>query len=427
MSEAPAAVIRDARVLTMLAPGESRPPERGRRGSGRGGLGELGVIERADVLIERGRVVSVTATGGSSRGGDAQRRNVPIEIDAGGRVLMPGFVDCHTHACWAGSRTDEWERKLSGATYQEIAAAGGGIMSSVRAVRGAADSELGTLLQGRLRRMVRLGSTTIEVKSGYGLTAEHELRMLRIIAEGSKVAEGTVIPTALLGHAIDPAASSPQEFVRATTEDTLVQVNKAWPGIAVDAFCEKGAWSADECARLFESAKALGHPVRVHADQFTSMGLVERAIALGAVSVDHLEASTPETLRAVAASDTFAVGLPVCGFHLDGRYARLGEIARLGGKVCIASNYNPGSAPSPGMPFAIALAARHCGLTTAEVITAATLNPARLLRLTDRGYIAPGARADLLLLAFEDERSLAYEVGANPVDTVIAGGRVLGD
>jgi imidazolonepropionase len=193
----------------------------------------------------------------------------------------------------------------------------------------------------------------------------------------------------------------------------------------VDAFCEKGAWSLRDCVRLFRAAIAAGHPIRVHADQFTSLGMVEEAIALGARSVDHLEASTAQTLAALAVSETFGVGLPVCGFHLDGRYAQLGKLVELGGKVCVATNYNPGSAPSPSMAFAIALAVRHCGLTAAQAIVAATLNPAVLLGFGDRGYIAPGARADLILLRHRDERALAYEVGDTPIRRVICGGVVL--
>jgi imidazolonepropionase len=280
----------------------------------------------------------------------------------------------------------------------------------------------------RIEDMFTLGTTTVEVKSGYGLTAEHELKMLRAIGHiAQPAAEGDgvrVTATALLGHALDPDFT-PQGFVEETIGRTLPQVSAAFPGITIDAFCERGSWDLSDCTRLFTAARSAGHPFRVHADQFTSLGMVEWAISLGARSVDHLEASTLESLKAIANSETFAVGLPICGFHLDGRYAKLGDIIRLGGKACIATNYNPGSAPSPSMPFAIALAVRHCGLTPAQAIVAATLNPACLLGFTDRGYIAPGARADLLLLRHTDERALAYEVGDNPVETVIAGGVIV--
>jgi imidazolonepropionase len=416
-----AVLIRNARVLTMLAQGETRPPKGGRRGRD---LGTLGVVPSGCVFIENGRIAFVHSETDPE---SSWRHLVPSgtpEKDIEGRVLMPGFVDGHTHACWAGSRIDEWERKLAGATYQQIMAAGGGIMSTVRAVRQTNGGQLGLELERRINRMVRLGSTTIEVKSGYGLHADYELRMLRAIRHQRCSREATIVPTALLGHAVDPEAGSSEEFVRATIEQTLPRVSTANPGISVDAFCEKGAWSVADCVRLFEKAKACGHPIRVHADQFTSMGMIAEAIRLGARSVDHLEAATHEDLKHLAQSDTFGVILPVCGFHLDGRYANGRAFLDNGGKLAIATNYNPGSAPSPSMPFAIAIAVRHCGLAIPEAIVAATLNPAILLGFADRGFIAPGARADLLVLRHWDERMLAFEVGDNHVRTVILGGVV---
>jgi imidazolonepropionase len=419
-----ATVIRDARVLTMLAPLEQRPPSAGRRGRM---VGELGVVPRADVLVVEDRVASVARpeSGGGGRFPESLR-SIPIarEIDARGRVLMPGFVDCHTHACWAGSRMEEWERKLAGATYQQIMAGGGGIMSTVRATREASREDLGAGVLDRAGRMLRLGTTTIEVKSGYGLAAEHELKMLEAIVGAGRTFPGTIVPTALLGHALDPEMEA-QAFVERTIAQTLPRVSRAFPGIAVDAFCERGAWDLSDCFRLLSAAREAGHPIRVHADQFTSLGMTAHAVSLGARSVDHLEASTPESLRELAESETFVVGLPVCGFHLDGRYANLRTLIEHGGKVCIATNFNPGSAPCPSMPLAIGLAVRHCGLTPAQAIGAATVNPACLLGLGDRGYIAPGARADLALLHHADERALAYEVGGNPVDTVLVGGSVV--
>ncbi len=406
--------IRHARVLTMLAPGEYTSPAGGRRGRE---LGTLGVISQGDVLIEGDRITSVSPSGAAVA--------ATQEIDAAGRVLMPGFVDCHTHACWTGNRIDEWEKKLAGATYLDILNAGGGIMSTVRAVRNATQAELAAELRVRLDRMLRLGSTTIEVKSGYGLTAKYELRMLQAIRAAGSGFEGTVIRTALLGHAIDPDAASAEEFFKVLMEEIWLGLSTDHRGVAIDAFCEKGALSVEQCSKLFGGLVRSNHDIRVHADQFTSMGMISAAVGMGARSVDHLEATVPEDLARLAASDTFGVMLPVCGFHLDGRYANGRGFLDAGGKLAVATNFNPGSAPSPSMPFAIALAVRHLRLTPAEAIGAATVNPAVLLNLSDRGYIAPGARADLLLLRHTDERALAYEVGDNPVDKVIAGGEIV--
>lgn len=398
-------VIRNARVLTLAGP---RP----RRGAL---LGDLGVYKRADVIVQGDRIESVGA-GTAGRGGALQ------EIDAAGRVLMPAFVDCHTHASWAGDRLDEWQMKLKGAAYLDILKAGGGIMSTVRAVHKASEEELTRLLVGRLRAMIRAGSGTIEVKSGYGLMAPEELKMLRAIVAAGKVVHARIVPTALLGHAIDP---DQPKFVEQTIEETLPAVSLAHPGIAVDAFCESGAWPLKDSVRLFDKAKSLGHPIRVHADQFNSLGMTREAVRLGAVSVDHMEASTESDLAALAASNTFGVILPCCGFHVDGRYAKPRGFIDADGLLAIATNYNPGSAPSPAMPFAISLAVRHCGLSISEAILAATLNPACLLGLQDRGQIVPGQRADMILLHATDERMLAYEVAADVVETVILGGKVV--
>lgn len=415
-----ALLVRDGRVLRLS---RGVRPRRGKQ------LGELAILERGDVLIEGARIAAV-----------GQSLSVPPDasvVEAGGRIVMPGFVDCHTHACWAGDRLDEWAMRLGGASYLDILKAGGGIMSTVRAVRETSEEGLTASLRRRLAAMLALGTTTVEVKSGYGLSAEAELKMLRaIVRAGTPASRGerpgdaspddpclpTVIPTALLGHAIDPEQ---RDFVEETVRRTLPAVHRAFPGVTVDAFCEAGAWSLQETVRLLDKARELGHPLRVHADQFNDLGMLTEAVRLGAVSVDHLEASAPAGLDLLAKSGTFGVGLPACGFQLDGRYASLRSIVDAGGLVAIATNYNPGSAPCPSMPMAIALAVRHCGLTPAEAIGAATVNAASLLRLTDRGTIAPGQRADLVVLSYADERMLAYEFGADPAEVVILGGRVV--
>ncbi len=368
-----------------------------------------------DVLIEGSSIAGIGPAIQSVRQADHQ-------IDACGRVLMPAFVDCHTHACFAGDRLDEWDLKRRGGTYLEILAAGGGIMSTVRAVRAASRAQLVEDLRARLGVMLDEGTTTVEVKSGYGLSTEHELKMLRAIQDAAGSWPGTVLATALIGHAVDPDVP---DFFERTIGETLDAVHSEFPDVAVDVYCEKGAWPLEESLRLLGRARELGHPVRAHADQFNSLGMVRGAIGLGALSVDHLEASTDEDLRALAGSGTVGVGLPICGFHVDGRYADLRRLVDLGGRVAIATNFNPGSAPSSSMPLAIALAVRHCGLLPHEAIAAGTSGGASVLRLSDRGAIRRGGRADLVLLRHRDERQLAYEVGGSPVETVICGGRVV--
>lgn len=401
-------VIINARILTLAGPAGPRR---------RGAMRELGVLAPGCVRVSvDGRIVDV-----SDRW---MRRDQDRVLDACGRVLMPGFVDCHTHACFAGSRLDEWERKLAGATYQEIMASGGGIMSTVRATRGASRAALAQTLHDRLDGFLALGTTTVEVKSGYGLTKESELTMLRAIRDVSHACDVTLVPSALLGHAIDPDV---RDFTERTIRETLPAVHAEFPGVAVDAYCEAGAWSLTDSLRLFDAAAALGHPCRVHADQFNALGMTSAGATRGLVSVDHLEASVDVELDALAASETAGVALPICGLHLDGRFARLRRFVDAGGIAAIATNFNPGSAPCCSMPMAIAAAVRHCGLTPAEAIIASTVNAAHVLGLPDRAAVIPGARADLILLSHTDERALAYEIGGDPVDVVLCGGEVVKD
>jgi imidazolonepropionase len=375
------------------------------------------VLPCADVIVEGDRIVSVNEAGGDATGQDAPGTQV---IEAAGRLLMPAFIDAHTHALWAGDRLAEWEMKRAGASYLEILQFGGGILSTVRAVRAAGPAELSTNLLNRLEIMLREGTTTVEVKSGYGLTTADELKMLRALEPPA--AAGQVIPTALLGHAIDPDQA---RFVDVVIEQTLPAVSAQFPGITIDAYCEQGAWSVQDVRRLFEQAIELGHPLRLHADQFNSLGGVDLAIEMGARSVDHLEASDNQTLKRLARSKTYGVMLPACGFHMDGRYADGRAFLDAGGKLVLATNCNPGSAPTSSMPLVIALAVRKLGLTVAEAIEATTTTPADLLGLADRGRIAPGMRADLIVLRHRDERQLAFEFGGNPVDVVIRAGRLV--
>ena len=396
--------IRNARLLTLAGGAE---PRRGKA------LGELGVIPAGDVVVADGRITAV--------GPALTAPPDATVVEANGRVLMPGFVDCHTHACWAGDRLDEWEMKRRGVPYLEILKKGGGIHATVRAVREATQKQLAANLRDRLAAMLREGTTTVEVKSGYGLTTEAELKMLRAIRRAAADWPGTVVPTALLGHAFE---GDLETYARMVVKEMLPEIVKEFPDIAVDAFCEKEAWSVEACVKLFEKAHK-HHPIRVHADQFNPLGMIPEAIRLFARSVDHLEASRKDDLIALAKSPTVGVILPCTGFHTDGRYARAGFFVDQGGALALATNCNPGSAPVHSMPFAIALAVRHCGLTPAEAIVAATVNAAAVLGLKDRGRIEPGLRADLILLHHKDERLLAYEVGGNPVDRVICNGALV--
>lgn len=397
-------LIRNARILTLR---HGTRPRRGKE------FADLGIIPAGEVLVADGKIAAV-----------GPKVEAPADaeiIDALGRVLMPGFVDCHTHACWAGDRLGEWEMKLRGVPYLEILKQGGGIHSTVKAVREATQKQLAASLRERLGAMLREGTTTVEVKSGYGLTTEAEMKMLRAIRRAAAEWPGTVVATALLGHAFE---GDLDDYARMVVKDMLPEVSKEFPDIAVDAYCEEGAWSVDACVKFFEKARK-HHPIRVHADQFNSLGMIPEAVRMHARSVDHLEASTKKDLIALAQSPTLGVILPGTGLHTDQRFMRSRLFIEQGGALALATNCNPGTSPTHSIPLAIALAVRFCGLTPAEAIVAATVNAAAVLNLSDRGTIAPGQRADLVLLHHKDERALAYELGGNPVATVICGGQIV--
>lgn len=395
-------------------------------------MADLEIIEHGDVYIERGEIIRIAPRKPSVK---PKPQAGAKEIDAQGRVLLPGFVDCHTHACWASAhlegspagsdRMDEWDMKRRGVPYLKILEKGGGIMATVRATRQATIGELVDGLLSRLHAMLALGSTTIEIKSGYGLSTETELKMLRAIRQAGEQFPGTLIPTALVGHAIDPDQPG---FVGRVVRETLPALAAEFPGVAVDAYCEKGAWDVEQCVALFTRARDLGFKLRVHADQFTSLGMIPVAIKMGLLSVDHLEATTKEDMLVLAAAEsTQAVMMPACAFHMGGNYPRGRKLIEAGGGLSLATNLNPGSAPCKSLPMVAALAVRHMGLTPLEVITAITLNPASLLGLMDRGKLEVGKRADLVLLEARDERALSFEFGDNPVRMVIAGGQIVSD
>lgn len=397
-------LIINARIVTLRSPhGQALTPRRG------AAMRDLGVIERGYVLMQGGCIVQVAA-------GDAARElhdGVQV-IDAHGRVVLPGFVDCHTHACWAGERWDEWEMKLAGASYLDILAAGGGILSTVRAVRATTTDELAAGLETRALQMAAYGTTTIEVKSGYGLDCATELRMLDAISQAAAHSPVSMIATFLGGHAVDPACDG---FVAKTIAETLPTVLARHPGIAVDAYCETGSWSVQECVDYFTRAKALGSPGRVHTDQFNSLGMIPAALNLGAVSVDHLEAASESDLAAVAKSSTIAVGLPATSFCLGTRTIRAREFIDGGGALALATNANPGSAPVRGMPIIVSFAVREMRLTTAEALTTVIWNAACVLGVAHScASIECGKCADIVLWPFTDERALGYELaGQLPV------------
>ncbi len=397
-------------LLTLAAPAPRRGP----------GMSDLSMVRDGAVAVRAGRVV---AAGPHAQVEGAYR--APAVLDAGGRVVMPAFVDPHTHLLYAGQRIDEFELRLKGAGYQEIMAAGGGIMSTVRATRAATDAELLTQTRTRLARMLSQGTATAEIKSGYGLDVESELRMLRLIRELGAGQPVRLVPTFLGAHAV-PAeyAGRAEAYVDLVVEGMLPRV----VGLAefCDVFCDEGAFTLAQTTRILQRARELGLGVKVHADEFAALGATALAAELGAVSADHLMVTPEAERRRLARSQTAAVLLPGTTFGLAGHgYADGRAWVEAGAIVALASDCNPGTAPNESMPFTIALACRMLGLTPAQGVVAATLNAAYAVgRAESVGSLAPGKAADLIVLDADDYRELAYRFGSILVHTVIVGGRV---
>ncbi len=386
-----------------------RPDDAGpRRGDS---LRDLGMIARGFVLVaDDGTLTECVA-------GDPPRDAMVIDLE--GRTILPGWVDGHTHACWAGDRSDEWARKLAGVPYLEILASGGGILSTVRSVREAGTPRLERSLARRLERMRELGTLSCEVKTGYGLSVGAERSMLDAILGAAAQASGMpIVPTFLGGHALDPANPG---WVDQCLEIAMPEAAALVPGITCDLFCERGAWTLEDSLRYIERARSLGCPFRVHTDQFTATGLVPEAVRLGARSIDHLEASTDEDLRLVARSATFGVGLPASPYALGTPFMRGRTFIDFGGAMAIASNWNPGSAPTPSVAFAAALAVRHMGLTPEEAIAAATWNAACLLGIeASAGALHVGMPARLQVLDAPDPRAAVLDWAAGAPALVIS-------
>ncbi|WP_135229008.1 imidazolonepropionase [Deinococcus fonticola] len=370
---------------------------------------ELTVLEDAALLVKNGLIEWV----GPASAAPAAAQTLAL----GGRAVVPGLIDPHTHAVWAGDRLRDWEAKLGGATYEEILSRGGGIRSTMRATAAASVPELVRLARPRLGALRDSGATTVEVKSGYGLDFDAELRMLQAVRELQ--AEFELIPTLLI-HV--PPEQGRAEYVQGVCNDLIPRVAREKLAAAVDVFSEQEAFSVDETRAMFEAARANGLRFKLHADQFHAIGGTELACELGALSVDHLEASGPAQIAALAASGTVATILPGVTLHLGLPAAPARQLVDAGAVVAVGTDLNPGSSPAFSTQLALALAIRLNRLTPAEALTACTVNAAAALGLNDRGSLSAGQRADFSVLHSPDWRDLPYTLGASPVaDVFIAG------
>ncbi len=412
-------LIFHASQLLTLAGG----PQRG------GELGRLGLIPDGALLL-RGAEIAAVGTSADLLVAYPQEET----LDAGGCVVMPGFVDPHTHALWAGDRSAEFELRLQGKTYLEILAAGGGILSTVRATRSASLDQLIAETRPRLQEMLRYGTTTAEVKTGYGLNLESELRQLEAILALDEAGTLELVPTFLAAHAIppefrrDPDGYTTQlceQGIPALRQFCLAQTARQ-PGLRpfVDVFCETGAFSLFQSWRILTAAREAGFPLKIHADEFDNLGGASLAVELGAASADHLVKTSTPDIEALGRSNTVAVALPCTPFGLaESEYTPARALLEANAILALATDLNPGTAWCGNMQFVLALACRYLKLTPAQAIAAATINAAAAIGRADRiGSLEPGKQADLLILSVADYRHLGYRFGGNLVRTVIKRG-----
>ena len=423
-------IINAAQLLTCASP---TGPKRG------AALTDPGLIVNGALAVRDGQIMAVGTT--SELLAMVNDPDSMVTIDAAGKVVLPGFVDPHTHLLWAGDRAEEFELRVAGATYMQIMQAGGGIMNTVRATRAASLDELIEQTLPRLDSMLSHGTTTAEVKTGYGLNTESEIKMLDAIRLLDEEHPMDLVPTFLGAHAV------PAEYEGRTDAFVDLIVDEMLPAIAdlrykvetpdseyyvraadfCDVFCEAGVFDVAQSSRILMAARELGLGLKIHADEFEPIGGTTLAVELGAISADHLVCTTDEQLAALATSDTIAVALPGTPFGLGHHsYTRARRLIELGGILALASDLNPGTCWCESMQFIIALACRYLKLTPAEAINAATINSAHALSLGKYvGSLEVGKQADVLVLDVPDYRHLGYRFGTNLVETVVKRGIVV--
>jgi imidazolonepropionase len=375
-------------------------------------LGEVEVLADAFVLCAGDRIEAV----GRMSSLPALDDDVE-ELDGSGLCAIPGLVDCHTHAAFGGDRVEEFSLRAGGASYEELHAAGGGILSTVRATRAAGADGLRVAVERHRSWMLRDGTTTFEAKSGYGLDRDTELASLRAIRDAGG------IPTWLGAHAVPPEFASADAYLDFALAEVLPKAAEL--AEAADVFLERGAFDAPQARRYLEACRDAGLALRLHGDQFTEAGAIPLAIELGARSVDHLEATQVDGIRMLAATDVTGVLLPASALFLDRPMPPARALVDAGAAVALATDFNPGSAFCESLPLVCALAATQLHLSPAETLGACTVNAAHVLGRADNiGRLAPGYRADVVLLDAPDWRYLAYHLGGRVVAGVVAGGEL---
>jgi imidazolonepropionase len=408
-------IIRNAAQLVCVA-------ERMERVKRSQSMRDVAIIQNGALILQEERIQWI----GHSSDLPSGRSDSDI-IDATGKIVLPGLIDSHTHLVFAGSRENEFEERLQGKTYQEIAAGGGGINATVKEVRRASKNELKESTRRRLQRLMSFGVTSVEIKSGYGLSLNDELKSLQVVAELNQERPWELIPTFMGAHAVPPEFRNDREgYVRLVLDEMLPEVARQHLAEFCDVFCDEGAFTLEETERILKRAGELGLRAKIHADELSALGGAELAAQLGAISADHLLRVSETGIHAMARSKTIATLLPGTAFFLGLEYAPARRLIEAGVPVALASDCNPGTCPTENLPLIGSLACTQMKMTPAEVVCALTLNAAAAVGRSDRlGSIEIGKQADLIICDIPDYRQLFYHFGVSHVGRVIKRGRVV--
>ncbi|MGC1615503.1 MAG: imidazolonepropionase [Candidatus Acidiferrum sp.] len=399
------------------------------RGARRGtALANLGIVKDGALLVREGKIAAVGARAKIEALPDAVAAE---KLDLGGRVVLPGFVDSHTHLIHAASRAEEYELKIAGASYEEIARKGGGILNSVKKLRAATSEALKRRAHRALAQFAAYGTTTVEAKSGYGLDVASELKILRLHKELAAEQPLDIVSTFLGAHVV-PAefrgtSAGVKRYIELLTEKLIPEVARENLADFCDVFCDRGAFTREQAKKILEAGKRHGLAPRLHAEQLTRTGAAQLAVQLGAASCDHLEQVNSSDIATLAKSHTVATLLPGCDFHLGLKnYAPARRLIEAGAIVAVATDYNPGTSPTWSMPMILSLACSQLRMTPAEAITAATINAAYALRREDRiGSLGVGKFADLAVFDVDDYREIPYYFGVNTCWMTVKRGAVV--
>ena len=412
----PTLLTHAAQLLTLRSCGNG--PRRGPQ------MRELGIVEDGAVLVSDAKIAAVGTTDEVAKHDLLRSTKDLEEIDCRDKVVLPGFVDSHTHPAFTTPRLIDFEKRIVGASYEEIAEAGGGIRSSLRGVREASANELSQRVLGALLEMSAQGTTTVEAKSGYGLSVETEIKSLEAIHHAARQWNGTVVSTLLGAHVVPPEfRDKPEEYVRIVCDEMIPAAASKQLAQFVDVFCERGAFTAEQSQRILRAAVEHGLGVRAHVCQLTPTKL-QPLLELHPASLDHMDYVSDEDTSLLAKTDTVATLLPAANYFLGlPTFPPARKLIDAGVALALATDYNPGTAPTPSMPLVLSLACTHMKMTPAEAITAATYNGACALRLQhSKGSLESGKEADIAIFEAEDYRELAYWFGVNRCCVTLSGG-----